>query len=97
MGKYDGLKKFIPVLDAEAPIVFEEEEGCVRAEYPEAVFRFLDVLEAFLEKHADDPEADKLKELLGIFEREEDCPGLIAGYVLNGSLAEVLKSLGGGE
>lgn len=94
MGRYDGLKKFIPVLDAEAPVAFEADGDTVRAEYPEVVFRFFDALEAFLDKHGDDPEAEKLEALRDIFIREENCPGVLAGFIMNGSLADVLKSLG---
>jgi len=97
MSRYDGLKKFIPVLDAEAPIDFEEDSGTVSVEYPDVVFRFLDALEAFLEKYPGDPEEAKLLRLKEVFLKEEECPGVVAGFIMNGALAETLASLGKGE
>ena len=101
MSKHPEFEKFIPVLGSDTPIEWAEEEGLVRAEYPEVVFRLMDALEAFLEKHGGDEEDEGVKaakRLLEAYSLEESCPGALAGLIMNGTVGEWLSVIAqGGE
>jgi hypothetical protein len=96
MSKYSELTKFIPVLGSDMPLEWAEEDGIVRAEYPEVVFRFMDALEGFLSKHEGEEEDEGVKlarRLLKAYELEETCPGTLAGFIMNGTVADWLTGL----
>ncbi len=97
MGKYDALTKFISSLDMSGLGEWIEENGSLRVEYWDVVFRFAEKLEAFYEDHnekADESEGGRIvEELVKAFRREEDCPGVILGYLENGTVVASLKRL----
>ena len=100
MKKYEKLTKFIPALEAEGLgrwlLPEESASGALpEAEYQDVVFRFLDVLEAFAEKTPPkDPDAAQIvKQLMEIFGKEEEYPGVLIGYLENGTIVSLLREL----
>lgn len=90
MAEYEKLTKFIPVLSGGDLGAWIYENGELRVEYDEVVYRFCDVLEAFCEKHKPN---DTLKKLLRAVSEEERRPGLLLGYLANGTIAMWLREL----
>ena len=97
MKKYEKLTKFIPALEADVVgrWLVPEDGSAPEAEYQEVVFRLMDNLDAFIEKSPPkDPEAGRiLSELSAAFKREEACPGVLIGYLENGTIVGLLREL----
>ena len=96
MAIYSELTKFIPALQNEGLGEWVEDGGAMHIEYWDVVFRFADKLEAFYEANKSAPlsEGNRIVEgLVNAFRREESCPGVILGYLENGTVVEKLKML----
>ena len=100
MKKYEKLTKFIPVLDAEGLgrwVLPEgaEETAAPEPEYQEVVFRLMDAVDAFSEKSpSGDADAARIvSELSAAFKQEEACPGVLIGYLENGTILGLLREL----
>lgn len=95
---FEKLTGFIPVLDTEdiARMLPPEADGAApMPEYWEVVYRFMDVLDSFAEKRpCGSPEADALLgKLIDAFTAEGSCPGVLLGYLANGTVVGWLKEL----
>lgn len=97
MNKYDALTKFIPALDMCGLGEWVEDGDAVRVEYWDVVFRFDEKLEAFYEGLTDAERKSEggsiVEELVSAFKREEECPGVVLGYLENGTVVSKLKRL----
>ncbi|MCR5808281.1 MAG: hypothetical protein K6G56_01825 [Clostridiales bacterium] len=96
MGRFEKLTKFIPVLDAEDIGVWITDHGAPHVEYQEVVFRLCDAVLAFADEHpelAGEGGNKALSNLVFAFGSEERIPGLLLGYLLNGSITAWLKEL----
>ncbi len=95
---FEKLTGFIPVLDTEdiARMLPPEADGAApMPEYWEVVYRFMDVLDSFAEKRpCGSPEADALLgKLIDAFAAEGSCPGVLLGYLANGTVVGWLNEL----
>ena len=96
MGKFDKLTKFLPVLDVQDIGVWTTDHGAPCVEYQEVVFRLCDAVLAFADGHPElmgEGGNAALKNLVFAFSSEERIPGLVLGYLLNGSISEWLREL----
>lgn len=102
MKKYDMLTKFIPALDTDAIGEWVVTDGVPRVEYWEVVFRFCDKVEEFCEENPDYTEfapegADEahriIAKLLHAVRSECSTPGLLYGYIVNGTVRQWLRRL----
>lgn len=102
MNKFKEITKFIPTLKADMIGEWVYDGETTRIEYWDVVFRFCDAVEAFAEKHPEygefaPPEADGehrvFAKLLHAVRLEPKTPGLLYGYITNGTVREWLTEL----
>lgn len=103
MSDFSGLCKFIPALSVERIGEWVVDGESTRIEYWDVVFRFCDAVEAFCEAHPDFdsetplPGADDahriFSKLLCAVRTESRMPGLLYGYLANGTIREWLTEL----
>lgn len=103
MGVFSKLTKFIPALKADRIGEWVLDGEATRVEYWDVVFRFCDAVEDFC---ADNPEFDNefpppeaddahriYGKLLHAVRAESSSPGLLYGYLANGTIQEWLGEL----
>lgn len=95
---FERLTRFIPALNMEGLgkwVPAPAAGGASRVEYWEVVYRFTDVLEAFDPSAPDLPAEAKapLTHLKAAAEQEQICPGVLLGYLENGTLVGWLREL----
>ena len=93
---FEKLTKFLPALDTEGLGEWVVgENGAPQVEYWEVVVRFFDAVRDLNESPGEIPA--RAKELIGALagaaEREESCPGVLLGYLENGTVVEWLREL----
>ena len=107
MGKFNSLTKFIDALDMEdlGEWITEYDSsgrlvGTPYVDYWDVVHRFCERLEDFcdenseyLDADASLPGADYIRALKNAHDREDRCPGVLLGYLNNGTVVEWLKAL----
>lgn len=108
MGVFKNIVKFRDAIDVEAPgewVAEPSEDGLLRApyvEYWDVVHRLCEAVLAFCDDHpgfedGDKPGAAAVKGLRLAVEREEACPGVLLGYLMNGSVLKWIDELRGLE
>ncbi len=107
MGIFNGLTKYLDALDMEGLgewVTEMDSNGRIYrtpyVEYWDVVHRFCDSLDGFCEEHPEYLNKDGGPEGSGIIyaiknaiEREDRCPGVLLGYLNNGTIAEWLRGL----
>lgn len=102
MNRYEKLTKFIPALSKNSLGEWVVQNGLPRVEYWDVVFRFCDAVEAFCEENPDFTEfppedADEAHRTVGklLHAVRAECaqPGLLYGYLANGTVIDWLKTL----
>lgn len=99
---FEKLTQFIPVLEVERIGEWVAVGDSTHIEYWDVVFRFCDAVEAFCEENPDytefaaDDADDKhrlIAKLLHAVRIESQMPGLLYGYIANGTVNEWLSEL----
>ena len=94
---FESLTKFLPALDMQGLGKWVAEgDGTPYVEYWEVVSRFFDAvhdLNASAEKIGDTRAAELICALDAAAEREEACPGVLLGYLENGTIVDWLREL----
>ncbi|MCR5611513.1 MAG: hypothetical protein K6F68_06765 [Clostridiales bacterium] len=102
MNKFNELTRFIPTLKADMIGEWVYDGETTRIEYWDVVFRFCDAVEAFCEKNPEygefaAPDSDRahhiVAKLLHAVREEPVTPGLLYGYITNGTVREWLTEL----
>ena len=103
MSDYSELTKFIPALTVERIGEWVMDGDTPRVEYWDVVFRFCDAVEAFCENNPEynteyaEEDADRphriVAKLLHAIRAESKTPGLLYGYLANGTVREWLEEL----
>ena len=97
--RYKAITKFIPALEDVVPAdwSFEPADEIADAkepicEYWDVIYRLMDAALAAEEAEGGDADPD-LQKLCRIFREEENCPGLLYGMLVNGTVLELVKAL----
>ncbi|MBO4562819.1 MAG: hypothetical protein J5772_04325 [Clostridia bacterium] len=107
MDRIEKLLRFIPVLDmeglgewvADARAIREGGKPAAAPEYIDAVFRFAEAAEAAEEAlpaepyGADAKKAELIHRIASAVRAEESCPGILIGFLQNGTIVGWLKEL----
>ena len=102
MAGFEKLTKLIPALDTETIGEWVVIDGVARVEYWDVVFRFCDAVEEFCEENPDftelaDKDADEAHRIVAklLHAVREECrqPGILYGYLANGTVIEWLRRL----
>ena len=98
---FESLTKFLPALDMEGLGRWVKEDdtdftGAPYVEYWDVVHRFCEAAAVFCEEtpKIEDPRARELvDDIASAIDREEVCPGVLLGYLENGTIVGWLKEL----
>lgn len=90
MDDYSKITKFIPAFTCGDLGAWIYENGELRLEYAEVVYRFCDAVEAFCEQHEPN---ETMKNILRAIRTEDTAPGTLLGYIANGTILNWLMEL----